>query len=122
MLNECWLWTGAKNSNGYGTTRVAGRSTYVHRAVYEAVVGPIPDGLEMDHLCRVRHCYNPRHLEAVTHAENNRRKPPTPPRTHCPAGHRYAGTRQSGGGLGKPFCRTCNRERMAASRRLAVAA
>ena len=73
----CWLWTGSRTRDGYGliTTREGGkqRRSYVHRIAYVKVHGFIPDGLEIDHLCRVRNCFNPSHLEAVTHAENLRR-------------------------------------------------
>jgi hypothetical protein len=69
----CWLWTGACNSTGYGQWGVNGRSRSVHRVAYEALVGPIPDGLTIDHLCRVRPCCNPEHLEPVTIAENTAR-------------------------------------------------
>lgn len=72
----CWTWTGKKGSKGYGLVHVdsaSGRQQQAHRAAYELVVGPIPDGLELDHLCRVRVCVNPAHLEPVTRAENMRR-------------------------------------------------
>ena len=69
----CWLWTGSHNGLGYGTIRSVGRKMYVHRYSYELLVGPIPAGLELDHLCRVPGCVNPDHLEPVTHAENLRR-------------------------------------------------
>ena len=62
----CWLWTGQRDRKGYG--RYSGRS--VHRLVYELLVGSIPDGLQIDHLCRVRNCVNPTHLEPVTLREN----------------------------------------------------
>lgn len=66
----CWLWTGARNSRGYGQWAVNGLSRSVHRVAYEALVGPIPDGLTIDHLCRNKLCVNPDHLEPVTIAEN----------------------------------------------------
>lgn len=71
----CHVWTGTKTTGGYGQTRVRGglRRRYAHIAAWEAVNGPVPDGLELDHLCRVTSCCNPEHLEAVTHAENIRR-------------------------------------------------
>lgn len=72
---DCLRWTGLIRANGYGKISVQGRLVYVHRLAYEVAKGPIPDGLEIDHLCRVRDCINPDHLEAVTHAENVRRIP-----------------------------------------------
>lgn len=85
----CWLWTGGLSAAGYGRIRVDGTLHYTHRFVYEHEVGPIPAGLEIDHLCRVRSCCNPEHLEAVTHGENVRRGDAVI--THCPAGHPYEG-------------------------------
>lgn len=75
----CWLWTGSCLPTGYGQVgcRVGGK-TYVssaHRVAYRFVVGPIPAGLQLDHLCRVRRCVNPAHLEPVTPRENVRRSP-----------------------------------------------
>lgn len=67
----CWAWTGTKNQNGYGHTAHGPlRRNLVHRFVFQLLVGPVPEGLELDHLCRVRHCCNPEHLEPVTHREN----------------------------------------------------
>lgn len=71
----CWLWLGALNQHGYGSLGItfAYQQTKIllaHRVSYEIFKGPIPDGLTIDHLCRVRHCVNPDHLEAVTHREN----------------------------------------------------
>jgi hypothetical protein len=70
----CWLWTGGTSNAGYGhfhPTKRQGKGA--HRVAYELVRGPIPEGLELDHLCRVVTCVNPDHLEPVTHAENMRR-------------------------------------------------
>lgn len=93
-LGPCWLWTACKIRNGYGQLWAEGGAVYAHRFSYELFVGSIPEGLTLDHLCRVRHCVNPDHLEPVTNQENiargdtyssgwNREK------THCPAGHPY---------------------------------
>jgi hypothetical protein len=69
----CWIWQRAKMKAGYGETCVDGEVVYAHRVAYELFVGPIPDGLVLDHLCRVRECLNPAHLEPVTDMENRRR-------------------------------------------------
>lgn len=70
-LGACWEWTGARNGNGYGRVHVRpGKLAYAHRAVYALLVGPIPAGLDLDHLCRNRSCVNPLHLEPVTRGEN----------------------------------------------------
>lgn len=71
--DTCWLWTGG-TAGKYGTFRMPGGiKVYVHRFICEQVVGPIPEGLEIDHTCRVHLCVRPDHLEAVTHKENMRR-------------------------------------------------
>lgn len=70
----CWLWRGLVNKKtGYGRIFIDGKQQQVHRWAYENLVGTIPDGLEPDHLCRVRHCCNPEHLEEVTRSVNNAR-------------------------------------------------
>ena len=69
----CWEWTGAKDGDGYGHLTIAGRVVGAHRFAYELLVGPIPEGLEIDHLCRNRACVKPADLEPVTRAENLRR-------------------------------------------------
>ncbi len=69
----CWLFLGGLTLKGYAQISVDGRLRQAHRVSYEVFVGPIQDGLEIDHLCRVRSCLNPHHLEPVTHAENVKR-------------------------------------------------
>jgi 5-methylcytosine-specific restriction endonuclease McrA len=88
---SCWVWTGSCNQGGYGMLaklKPDGGQTSVgaHRVAYQLLVGPIPDGLEIDHLCRVRNCVNPAHLEVVTRLENARRGAPAN-QTHCKRGH-----------------------------------
>lgn len=82
---KCWIWSGYKNQKGYGALKFRGKSTLAHRAAYELLVGPIPDGLEIDHKCRNRLCVNPLHLEPVTHKENVGRGEDM--RLHCKRGH-----------------------------------
>lgn len=90
----CWVWTAFRNHDGYGRRYWNGRQKFVHRIVYESLVGKVPPKMELDHLCRVRACCNPAHLEIVTHKQNmerglhnggrnNREK------THCINGHAF---------------------------------
>lgn len=69
----CWVWTAARTSKGYGQFRIGPRPVRAHRYAYTLLVGPIPDGLQLDHLCRNRLCVNPGHLEPVTNWENTLR-------------------------------------------------
>jgi len=113
----CWIWTAAK-TNGYGVVSIAGRLRRAHRVVYEALVGPIPAGLEIDHLCRNRACVNPAHLEPVTGTENILRS--TSPsatharQTHCKLGHEFTPENtylRKRGHKTERFCRACMRAR-----------
>lgn len=70
----CWFWTGTRSDEGYGSVRWEGPMLKAHRVAYELLVGPIPEGLEIDHLCRVTSCVNPAHLEPVTPAVNVARR------------------------------------------------
>jgi HNH endonuclease len=81
----CWRWDGHLNATGYGQVYRQYRNHLAHRYVYELMVGPIPEGMELDHLCRVRDCVNPEHLEPVTREENWARHKRT--LTHCRRGH-----------------------------------
>jgi hypothetical protein len=95
VTSTCWLWTGSRNPSGYGILRIAkpaGRwtTTGAHRVAYQLLVDPVPDGLQLDHLCRVRHCVNPAHLEVVTHIENVQRGYRAN-QTHCKRGHPLSG-------------------------------
>ena len=109
----CWLWLGTTKPYGYGNFAYMGESWRAHRFSYEHFKGPITKGLEVDHLCRVRSCVNPDHLEAVTHLENVRRGRAdyNKHKTHCPKGHPYnvENTRIY---KGWRKCRTCHREGM----------
>ena len=71
--NGCWIWNGAIHKSGYGQIKWQGKSTVAHRIVYTILKGEIPKGLVIDHLCNVKKCVNPEHLEAVTYAENTQR-------------------------------------------------
>lgn len=91
----CWEWQGTTNGTGYGRVwdNTAREKLYVHRVMYELENGPIPDGLEVDHLCRNRGCVNPAHLEAVTRKVNQHRglsiSGNNARKTHCPKGHPF---------------------------------
>lgn len=91
----CWLWKAGRHRGGYGEFWAGEYTVYAHRFAYESSVGPIPDGLKVDHLCRVRACVNPSHLEPVTNRENTLRGDTIPAacarKTHCPKGHAYSG-------------------------------
>lgn len=115
--NGCWLWLGTVQPNGYSYTkwrRADGiwANVRVHRLAYEDRNGPIPTGMEIDHLCKVRHCINPDHLRAVTHQENLVGRLPRRPaiRSHCIRGHAFdeANTRLTP--TGAQQCRTCARD------------
>ena len=110
--NGCWEWTGSSHKQGYGQIRVKGKLVLAHRLAYETLVGVIPEGLEIDHLCRNPKCVNPSHLEPVTHQENCQRGEAglyEKLRTHCPQGHPYdiENTYWYKGGRN---CKECHRE------------
>ena len=114
--DTCWLWTGTVHkTTGYGITSVEGRHVLAHRWSYEHFVGSIPKGLHLDHLCRVRHCVRPDHLEPVTQGENNRRAAAAKPSTrnlttHCGNGHLYDEANTSYYPNGQRRCRACGRD------------
>lgn len=114
ISDECWEWTASKTPGGYGRIFADGRKVYAHRAVYEAVVGPIPEGFQIDHLCRNRGCVNPDHLEPVTRRENLLRGvgfvAVNAAKTHCPKGHPYDEENTYQTPTGRRVCRTCMRE------------
>lgn len=113
----CWIWHQfidevSKGCNGYGQVSFGNRRNHkVHKLVWEHFNGPVPEGKELDHLCRVRACWNPRHLEAVTHKVNMERGDRAT-RTHCPVGHPYDSTNTYTDSRNQRRCRTCNREDM----------
>jgi len=94
-LGPCWIWTGPKNPGGYGTPYFQGKMRRAHRVAYELILGTIPAGKQLDHLCRVRHCVNPAHLEPVTNKENALRgfsfSAKNAKKTHCINGHEFSG-------------------------------
>ncbi len=107
--DDCWIWAGHIGTNGYGRVTVAGVPALAHRVAYELLVGPIPPGLHIDHLCRNRRCVNPVHLEPVTPQENQRRGLMLI--THCPSGHEYTAENSVvRRGRARRECRQCNRE------------
>ena len=105
----CWEWTASRNQRwSYGQFRLNERTCRAHRVAYELLVGPIPEGLDLDHLCRNRACVNPDRLEPVTRAENLRRSPiTTHNRTHCPHGHPYSPENTHRDRHGMRFCKAC---------------
>ena len=115
----CWIWQGRIEKNGYGRVYVGDEKVGVHRLFYETLVAEIPTGHQIDHLCKVRSCVNPNHLEAVSQYENNMRSDSPAAvnarKTSCPQGHPYdeinTGTWDRGNGRSMRYCRTCRRER-----------
>jgi len=109
----CWLWTGDLTPNGYGRWRKGPGQPreMAHRTSYEHWVGPIPEGMTLDHLCRTRNCVRPDHLEPVTPSENTMRQDHhARNRTHCPKGHPYDDANTYTDPAGKRRCRACARK------------
>lgn len=112
----CWIWLGHITPKGYGLIKIKRQDRLVHRFVYERFKGPIPAGLQIDHLCRMRCCVNPDHLECVTSRVNTLRgfNPPAmnARKTHCKNGHPLVGENV----IVRPRdasreCRLCTKER-----------
>jgi hypothetical protein len=133
---DCWLWLGSLNEEGYGKFHSGRSCVRAHRYAYKLLVGPIPPGLNLDHLCHTRdescrlgnecphrRCVNPAHLEPVTQRENVHRSPLARSveaaaasirnRTHCPRNHPYDEANTGWRKSGHRYCRACNRERVA---------
>ncbi len=118
----CWLWTG-HTTCGYGRARFDGRPRPVHRILFEHFVGPIPEGLQIDHLCRNRACSRPSHLELVTvrenvlrgvgHSAQNARK------ETCSKGHDLVYRKDSTRTLPRRYCKECENARQRAKRAMA---
>ena len=116
-LAGCWLWNGAVDGCGYGRINIGGRSALAHRVSYEHHVGPIPPGLDIDHLCRNTSCVNPHHLEPVTRAVNvSRGSSPEVTRlrhasvTVCKNGHAYTEENTRRDNRGHRSCKKCRSE------------
>lgn len=105
--DDCWLWQASTGSNGYAQAAYDGTMRPAHRVAWEMFQGPIPEGLHIDHLCRVRSCVNPAHLEPVTPGENVRRGF-HPTKTHCKRGHLLEGDNLYLRPTGQRLCRACD--------------
>ena len=115
--NGCWLWSAHVNAAGYGTFWFDKTTRFAHRVAYMELIGSIPDGLELDHLCRTRNCVNPSHLEPVTTRENCLRGisplAKNAAKTHCVNGHPLSGENLKPDQLKRGYrrCLECHRAR-----------
>lgn len=120
-VTGCWLWTASCQYTGYGRYRYNGKDCRAHRASYEIFVGTIPDGLDLDHLCRVRKCVNPEHLEPVTRRENLNRgigiSAINHHKTHCKNGHEFTPENTYITPAGYRQCQTCRNRIMKSFRK-----
>jgi hypothetical protein len=112
---SCWLWKASKYKDGYGQFYpVHGRPHAAHKWLYEQLNGPVDPGIELDHMCRVRHCVNPEHLEPVTHRENTLRGTgPTAQnarKKECKNGHKLEGDNLIINSRNERGCRICRDE------------
>lgn len=133
--SACWPWTAKITRKGYGQLKVNRKQQSAHRIAYEAAVGPIPYGFDVDHTCHNvdstcsggnacphRRCINPRHLESVTKFENARRgkvgQLAAARQAHCLRGHPYdsENTYRAAYRTGRKWCRACNRDAVARGR------
>lgn len=107
----CWEWDGYRDEGGYGRFRWHRRQNgYAHRLAWESLVGPIPEGMALDHLCRHRCCVNPDHLEVVTPQENARRSNALSMRKCCAKGHEFTPANTMFTPRGRRYCRTCKQD------------
>lgn len=118
VTTPCWLWIGSVPHDGYGRFYIDGTTVMAHRLAYEAEFGSIPDGRELDHLCRVKNCIRGSHLEPVSHRENSLRGDSPGARALrngvCLRGHSDWWVSSKSGWR---VCRVCNRERQRVRRR-----
>ena len=122
LTTPCDEWLGRVDRYGYGRI---GRSGKAHLIAYERAYGPIPNGLEVDHVCRNRRCWNAKHLEAVDHRTNLLRGHTIPAinaaKTHCANGHQYDEANTYIYSDGSRRCRKCDSDRHKARRRVSTA-
>lgn len=111
----CWVWTGARQDGGYGTTSYLNQTRYAHRLMYEIFVGPIPTDYDIDHLCRNPSCVRPDHLEPVPHRVNVQRHYDA--KTHCAQGHPWITENIYFRPNGRRMCAVCQRQRSRARRK-----
>lgn len=113
-LDGCWEWMGYCDRKGYGRFSLNNRPTIVARASYEAFIGPIPDGLTIDHLCRFPPCVNPAHLAVVTRGENTMRGETITAKNAraaaCPKGHAYDAVNTYVDKRGRRSCKACRQD------------